>query len=188
MTDRTIRTSTSAAREELADALQGLFVAELLAPSQPLYIITPWISDVPLIDNRTARFSGLLPDLPQRWIRLSELLLKHMDGQLSEEFEACDMRDGDDSADDCKGQAVTIYVRLLAAACDPGELDALKQFWTMFDNNFSAVAPGLDASKDEKSDWHKSNVLKLEAFTKELCPSRSQRTAELGIWISENYS
>ena len=78
MTDRTIRTSTSAAREELADALQGLFVAELLAPSQPLYIITPWISDVPLIDNRTARFSGLLPDLPQRWIRLSELLLKHM--------------------------------------------------------------------------------------------------------------
>lgn len=78
MTDRTIRTSASAAREELADALQGLFVAELLAPSQPLWMVTPWISDVPLIDNRTGRFSGLLPDLPQRWIRLSEVLLKHM--------------------------------------------------------------------------------------------------------------
>ena len=118
----------------------------------------------------------------------AELLLKHMDGQLSEEFEACDTRDGDDSADSCKGQAVTIYVHLLAAACDPAELDALKQFWTMFDNTFGAIAPGLDASKDEKSDWHKSNVLKIEAFTKQLCPSRSQRTAELGTWISENYS
>jgi len=118
----------------------------------------------------------------------TELLLNHMDGQLSEEFEACDTRDGDDSADGCKGQAVTVYVHFLAAACDPAELDALKHFWTMFEDIFGAVGPGLNASKDEKSDWRKSNVLKIEAFTKQLCPSRTQRTAELGTWISENYS
>lgn len=74
MTERQLRTSAFCSRDELADALQGLFVAELLVPSDPLWLVTPWISDVDLIDNRSARFSGLLPGLPARWIRLAELL------------------------------------------------------------------------------------------------------------------
>lgn len=75
MRTRTLRTSALSSREELADALQGLFIAELLDPSEPLWIVTPWISDVLVIDNRTGRFNGLLPDLPQRPIRLIEVLL-----------------------------------------------------------------------------------------------------------------
>jgi hypothetical protein len=78
VTARHLRTSAFASREELSDALQGLFVSELLTPSRPLWIITPWISDVALVDNRAGRFSGLLPDLPQRWIRLAELLLQQL--------------------------------------------------------------------------------------------------------------
>lgn len=78
MTTRQIRTTTTSAREELADALQALFVAELQAPSKPIWIVTPWISDVPIIDNRTGRFGGLLPDFPQRWIRLTELLVHQL--------------------------------------------------------------------------------------------------------------
>lgn len=74
MTSRTLRTSALSSREELADALQALFVAELLTPSRPLWIVTPWISDVAVLDNRSGLFTGLLPDLPQRPIRLSELL------------------------------------------------------------------------------------------------------------------
>ena len=74
MTARQLRTSAFCSREELADALQALFVAELLIPSEPLWLITPWISDVPLVDNRAGRFGGLLPGLPARWIRLAELL------------------------------------------------------------------------------------------------------------------
>jgi hypothetical protein len=75
---RSLRTSAFSSREELADALQALFVAELLAPSKPLWIITPWISDVVVVDNRTGRLTGLLPDMPRRPIRLAETLLSHM--------------------------------------------------------------------------------------------------------------
>jgi len=74
VTARSLRTTAFASREELADALQCLFVSEVLVPSTPLWIVTPWISDVPIIDNRTGRFAGLIPALPQRWIRLGEIL------------------------------------------------------------------------------------------------------------------
>jgi hypothetical protein len=52
-----------------------LFVAELLEPSAPIWIVTPWISDVSILDNRSGLFTGLLPDLPRRPIRLSEVLV-----------------------------------------------------------------------------------------------------------------
>lgn len=74
MTARSLRTTAFASREELADALQCLFVSEVLVPSTPLWIVTPWVSDVPIIDNRAGRFAGLIPALPQRWIRLGEIL------------------------------------------------------------------------------------------------------------------
>ena len=74
MTTRSLRTTAFASREELADALQCLFVSEILVPSRPLWIVTPWISDVPIIDNRAGGFGGLIPALPQRWIRLGEIL------------------------------------------------------------------------------------------------------------------
>jgi hypothetical protein len=75
---RSLRTSALSSREELTDALQSLFVAELMAPSEPLWIITPWISDVVVIDNRGGRFTGLLPDMPKRPIRLAETLASQM--------------------------------------------------------------------------------------------------------------
>lgn len=74
MRTRNLRTSALSSREELADALQTLFIAELLDPSNPLWIVTPWISDVVILDNRAGRFTGLLPDIPQRPIRLAEIL------------------------------------------------------------------------------------------------------------------
>ena len=74
MTVRSLRTTAFGSREELADALQCLFVSEVLVPSTPLWIVTPWISDVPIIDNRAGRFAGLIPALPERWIRLGEII------------------------------------------------------------------------------------------------------------------
>jgi hypothetical protein len=73
-----LRTTAFASREELADALQALFIAELMDPSTPLWIVTPWISDVVVVDNRAARFTGLLPDMPRRPIRLAETLLAQL--------------------------------------------------------------------------------------------------------------
>lgn len=74
MSSRSLRTTAFASREELADALQCLFVSEVLQPSTPLWLVTPWISDVPIIDNRAGGFGGLVPALPKRWIRLSEVV------------------------------------------------------------------------------------------------------------------
>ena len=74
MNSRSLRTTAFASREELADALQSLFVSEVLVPSRPLWMITPWISDVRVVDNRAGRFQGLLPGFPRRWVRLGELL------------------------------------------------------------------------------------------------------------------
>jgi len=74
VTVRSLRTTAFGSREELADALQCLFVAEVLVPSTPLWIVTPWISDVPIIDNRAGLFAGLVPALPERWIRLGEII------------------------------------------------------------------------------------------------------------------
>lgn len=75
MTARTLRTSAVASREELADALQSVFLTDLLVPSKPLWLVTPWISDVMVLDNRANTFSGLLMDLPRRQMRLLEVLL-----------------------------------------------------------------------------------------------------------------
>lgn len=78
MRSRSLRTSALSSREELADILQALFVAELLTPSAPIWIVTPWISDVVVLDNRSGLFTGLLPDLPRRPLRLAEVLVNQL--------------------------------------------------------------------------------------------------------------
>jgi len=69
--ERRIRSGQSLA---LADLLQSVFVLEAMIPSQPLWISSPWISDLVLIDNSGRQFSALGPSLPPRGIRLSEVL------------------------------------------------------------------------------------------------------------------
>ncbi len=85
MSPRAIRTTNAAAREELADALQAVFLTEVVAPSERIWIVTPWISDVPTIDNRTGRLDGIWSDVPARWIRLAEVLVHiiHSGGQVT---------------------------------------------------------------------------------------------------------
>lgn len=78
MTSRILRTAALASRVELGDALQGLFVAELLEPSTPIWIVTPWISNVVVIDNTSGLFTGLVPDLPRRPLRLTELIVNQL--------------------------------------------------------------------------------------------------------------
>jgi phosphatidylserine/phosphatidylglycerophosphate/cardiolipin synthase-like enzyme len=70
---RTIRKSRAWASRDAHALLAGVFAAELVAPSRCLWIVSPWISDVPLIDNRADSFEEFRP-LGPRWIRLSEVL------------------------------------------------------------------------------------------------------------------
>ena len=61
-------------REVPAELLQSIFAAELLDPSRPLWIVSPWIRDLELMNNEGGRFSGLNPDWPNAPIRLVEVL------------------------------------------------------------------------------------------------------------------
>jgi len=57
-----------------ADFLQSLFAAEVIYPSRRLWISSPWLSDIELIDNMSRQFSALCPDWPATRIRLSTIL------------------------------------------------------------------------------------------------------------------
>lgn len=70
---RVIRKSKRRASGEAAAMLGAVFAAELLAPSKCLWLVSPWISDVRLIDNRDGSF-GALSEWGPRHIRLSEVL------------------------------------------------------------------------------------------------------------------
>lgn len=58
----------------IRDLLQSIFVAELLKPSQRLWLAFGWISDVEILDNRARQFGALQPDWPSTTIRLSHVL------------------------------------------------------------------------------------------------------------------
>ena len=65
-----------AARSNLvpAEFMQSLFVAELILPSSRIWISSPWINDIDLIDNTARQFAGLVPSWPSSWIRMSDVL------------------------------------------------------------------------------------------------------------------
>lgn len=58
----------------IRDLLQGLFVAEALQPSDPLWILSGWISDIPIIDNRARQFAIVDPDWPIGLVPISSIL------------------------------------------------------------------------------------------------------------------
>ncbi len=59
---------------ELRTALQNLFVAELIDPSDELWLVSPWLSNVEVLDNRTFGFRHLDPGWPRASIRLATVL------------------------------------------------------------------------------------------------------------------
>lgn len=58
----------------IRDLLQSLFVAELLQPSRPLWLLSAWISDIEVLDNSAYQFAALCPDWPANRIPLSSVL------------------------------------------------------------------------------------------------------------------
>jgi hypothetical protein len=72
---RVVRKSRAQSASEARDLLAALFTAELVRPSSCLWLVTPWISDIELLDNRTGAFVDLLP-FGRRSIRLAEILVR----------------------------------------------------------------------------------------------------------------
>jgi hypothetical protein len=92
--------------------LETLFVAELMAPGSRLLVVSPWVSDFPVVDNRSGQFS----QLDTRWgasrIRLSDVLRSMLirgtqvnlacrpgprEDEFAERLESAAMADGSDS-------------------------------------------------------------------------------------------
>jgi len=71
--ERILRTSavTGIRMEPL---LESALVSELIAPSPELWLVSPWISDVTVLDNSRGGYDGLLPDASARPYSLAEVL------------------------------------------------------------------------------------------------------------------
>jgi hypothetical protein len=54
--------------------LESVFAVELLRPGRELWLVSPWVSDIPILDNRCGSYSGLEPAWPKRQITLAEVL------------------------------------------------------------------------------------------------------------------
>jgi phosphatidylserine/phosphatidylglycerophosphate/cardiolipin synthase-like enzyme len=67
---------TRASARQVPDLLQAIFVAELVSPSRCLWLVSPWISDIPVIDNRTNAFLALDPLWTRLQISLSQILTR----------------------------------------------------------------------------------------------------------------
>jgi len=78
--NRNTFTTQSTSRVEIREMLEGIFVAELLVPSESIWLVSPWISDIDILDNRCGQFSSLVPTWDLRRIRLSEIF-SHIMGQ-----------------------------------------------------------------------------------------------------------
>lgn len=63
-------TSQAAAQEALA----FVFAQELLLPSEHIFVVAPWISNIPILDNRHGGFMTLNPEWARAEIRLVEIL------------------------------------------------------------------------------------------------------------------
>jgi len=77
---RSSRQLHSSARSiELRELLQSLFVGELVLPSRCLWLVSPWISDIPTIDNGANSFTQLAPDWERGQIALSKVIARLLD-------------------------------------------------------------------------------------------------------------
>ncbi len=73
---RIVHTRPGGPTHLLDDLVQTVLVSELLAPSERLWLVSPWVSDIPVVDNASGSFTDLTPGAAARWLRLSEILVQ----------------------------------------------------------------------------------------------------------------
>lgn len=67
----------------ISELLQAMFVAELLSPGEEIWIVSPWISNVVVVDNRSGSYDSLNPEWGRREIRLCDVLVMLMNHGVS---------------------------------------------------------------------------------------------------------
>ena len=58
----------------IKELLQTMFVGEMMLIGKRIWIVSPWVSNVVLIDNRSGNFDTLNPEWGRKEIRLVEVL------------------------------------------------------------------------------------------------------------------
>ncbi|MDN3652329.1 phospholipase D-like domain-containing protein DpdK [Thalassotalea ponticola] len=71
--ERSIETKEAIGRAHVKDLLSSLLVAESLNPGT-IYILSPWISDFPVLDNTSGNFDAVNPNWGHRHVSFFELL------------------------------------------------------------------------------------------------------------------
>lgn len=79
MSTRQLFSRSHSASLQVSDLVGSLLALELLAPSRELYLISPWVSDVPVIRNSQAEVRALVPDLGGGDLWLSDVLRRLAD-------------------------------------------------------------------------------------------------------------
>ncbi|HJQ12901.1 MAG TPA: phospholipase D-like domain-containing protein DpdK [Gemmatimonadaceae bacterium] len=74
MTSRQVLQTARSARSAPRELLQSVFASELLSPSRCVWIVSPWLRDVPVLDNTGGAFASLAPEFPRTLVRLSHVL------------------------------------------------------------------------------------------------------------------
>jgi len=74
MSSRLIKSRARGSSLQLLGCLNSLFALELLRPSEELYLISPWVSKVPLLDNRFGQFRALAGELDTAVLHLGDIL------------------------------------------------------------------------------------------------------------------
>jgi phosphatidylserine/phosphatidylglycerophosphate/cardiolipin synthase-like enzyme len=74
---RIFQTKTTS-QGEIKDLLQLIFANELLKPSKGLWLVSPWISDVRILDNRMGGFDAINPEWKGRYVNLTEVSIQLM--------------------------------------------------------------------------------------------------------------
>jgi phosphatidylserine/phosphatidylglycerophosphate/cardiolipin synthase-like enzyme len=62
--------------KQIPDLLAMVFASELLRPSSDIWLVSPWISDIPILDNRADRFVTIDPAWSRRQVPLSQVLTR----------------------------------------------------------------------------------------------------------------
>lgn len=71
---RTIYKRHDRARDEVRRLIAAVLGSELLSPSNEVWLVSPWIRNVAILDNRAGDFSALQPSWGRREIGLLECL------------------------------------------------------------------------------------------------------------------
>ena len=73
---RLIRKSKWSCRQELAQLIEGLMIGELITPGPCLWIVSPHVRDIAILDNRGGHFHDLDTTWGLKIIRLSDVVLR----------------------------------------------------------------------------------------------------------------